>query len=77
MGRDEATGEIIDPHSGREDLEAGVLRHTSHKFSEDPLRVLRGVQFGGRFNLELAPETAELWSCRSTPAHASAVISVP
>ena len=60
MGWDEATGELIDPYNGRADLEAGILRHTSDKFDEDPLRVLRGVQFAGRFNLELAPETAEL-----------------
>lgn len=62
MGWDEATGELVDPLGGREDLEAGVLRHPSNHFSEDPLRVLRGVQFAGRFNMELAPETAEL--CR-------------
>lgn len=60
MGWDEATGELVDPHGGRADLEAGILRHTSDRFDEDPLRVLRGVQFAGRFNLELAPETAEL-----------------
>jgi tRNA nucleotidyltransferase (CCA-adding enzyme) len=62
MGWDDETGELVDPHGGRADLEAGILRHTSDKFDEDPLRVLRGVQFAGRFDLELAPETAEL--CR-------------
>jgi tRNA nucleotidyltransferase (CCA-adding enzyme) len=62
MGWDEATGEPVDPFGGRADLDAGILRHTSSHFDEDPLRVLRGVQFSGRFSLHLAPETAEL--CR-------------
>jgi poly(A) polymerase len=40
--------ELVDPHGGRDDLEAGVLRtpldpHTS--FSEDPLRMLRAARF--------------------------------
>ncbi|WP_354214902.1 HD domain-containing protein [Arthrobacter sp. UYCo732] len=60
MGWDSETGELVDPLGGRADLGAGILRHTGNKFSEDPLRVLRGVQFAGRFNMELAPETAEL-----------------
>lgn len=62
MGWDPESGELVDPLGGRSDLEAGILRHTGDKFQEDPLRVLRGVQFAGRFNMELAPETAEL--CR-------------
>lgn len=62
MGWDPESGELVDPLGGRPDLEAGILRHTGDKFQEDPLRVLRGVQFAGRFNMELAPETAEL--CR-------------
>lgn len=62
MGWDAESGELVDPLGGRADLEAGILRHTGDKFQEDPLRVLRGVQFAGRFNMELAPETAEL--CR-------------
>jgi tRNA nucleotidyltransferase (CCA-adding enzyme) len=60
MGWDAATGEIVDPLGGRADLEAGILRHPSDHFSEDPLRVLRGVQFAGRFDMEFATETAEL-----------------
>ena len=39
---------------------APVLRHTSEAFGEDPLRVLRGMQFAGRFELRAAPETVEL-----------------
>lgn len=60
---DPFTGEVIDPHNGRRDLAARVLRHTSAAFVEDPLRVLRGFQLASRFNLTLAPETAAL--CRT------------
>lgn len=54
--------EVLDFFGGRADLDARVLRHTSAAFVEDPLRVLRGMQFAGRFNLRAAPETVAL--CR-------------
>lgn len=60
---DPFTGEYIDPHGGRRDLEKRVLRHTSAAFVEDPLRVLRAFQLAARFDFTLAPETAAL--CRS------------
>ncbi len=60
---DPFTGEVIDPHGGRADLQARVLRHTSEAFADDPLRVLRGMQFAARFDLRLAPATAAL--CRA------------
>lgn len=56
-------GKLIDPFNGRKDLENGVLRHVGPAFSEDPLRVLRGMQLAGRFNLTATEETIEL--CRS------------
>ncbi len=62
MALDPFTGELIDPHGGRADLAAGLLRHTSAAFVEDPLRVLRAMQFAGRFDLRLDPGTAAL--CR-------------
>ncbi|MDR1590946.1 MAG: polynucleotide adenylyltransferase [Puniceicoccales bacterium] len=52
--------QIIDPFHGIEDLQRKILRHTSEHFSEDPLRVLRGMQFCARFQLLPAPETTEL-----------------
>ncbi|HTX64182.1 MAG TPA: polynucleotide adenylyltransferase [Opitutaceae bacterium] len=55
-------GTVIDPHGGQADLRARVLRHTGPGFAEDPLRVLRAMQFAARFDLTLAPETAAL--CR-------------
>ena len=51
-----------DPYGGVEDLKNRVLRHVSPKFVEDPLRVLRGMQFIARFDLRPAPETVEI--CR-------------
>jgi tRNA nucleotidyltransferase (CCA-adding enzyme) len=59
---DPLEGELIDPFDGMKDLEAGVLRHTSEKFREDPLRVLRAMQFVSRFEFEVAEETIAL--CR-------------
>lgn len=53
---------LEDPHGGERDLRARILRHVSAKFVEDPLRVLRGMQFVARFGLEPAPETVEI--CR-------------
>jgi tRNA nucleotidyltransferase (CCA-adding enzyme) len=60
---DPRTGEYLDFFGGRDDLQKRVLRHTSSAFVEDPLRVLRGMQFAARFDLSSAPETVEL--CRS------------
>jgi tRNA nucleotidyltransferase (CCA-adding enzyme) len=60
---DPRTGEYLDFFGGRDDLKKGMLRHTSSAFAEDPLRVLRGMQFAARFDLTPALETVEL--CRS------------
>lgn len=54
------SGEIYDPFGGRLDLESGTLRHTGPAFADDPLRVLRGMQFCSRFCLIPAWETVEL-----------------
>ncbi|GHB91342.1 CCA tRNA nucleotidyltransferase [Cerasicoccus arenae] len=63
---DPLNGEIIDPAHGQRDLAEGVLRHVSHQFAEDPLRVLRAMQFLARFELTIAPETLAL--CQSIEA---------
>lgn len=54
---DPRRGEVLDFFGGQADLRARVLRHTSSAFGEDPLRVLRGMQFVARFGLAAAPET--------------------
>jgi tRNA nucleotidyltransferase (CCA-adding enzyme) len=54
----EPVGEIVDPYGGQADLKAGVLRHVSKAFLEDPLRVLRVARFAARFaDFHIAPET--------------------
>jgi len=63
MAIDMKTGELIDPFDGKDDIEQKILRHTSAQFSEDPLRVLRGMQFAARMDLTIADETKEI--CRS------------
>lgn len=49
---DVANGVIVDPFNGKDALEAGFLIPTSNAFAEDALRVLRGMQFAARFELE-------------------------
>jgi len=63
MACDPLTGEVFDPFNGELDLRKKVLRHTSARFTEDPLRVLRAMQFAARFDFEVAEETVAL--CRS------------
>lgn len=56
-------GHVVDHFGGADDLRARVLRHTSPAFADDPLRVLRGMQFAARFDMTMADETVAL--CRS------------
>ena len=60
MAYDPLTGELLDFFGGQADLERRILRATSDAFAEDPLRVLRGMQFACRFDLTVDPETASL-----------------
>ncbi|MCR4298750.1 MAG: multifunctional CCA addition/repair protein [Gallionella sp.] len=53
-------GNLIDPHHGIADLRAGILRHVSTAFSEDPVRILRAARFAARFGFVIAPETLTL-----------------
>ena len=53
-------GVLIDPHGGAADLKAGVLRHVSPAFAEDPVRILRVARFAARFGFAIAPETLKL-----------------
>ena len=59
IAKDEA-GLLIDPYGGTADLKAGVLRHVSPAFVEDPVRVLRVARFASRFGFAVAPETLAL-----------------
>ena len=64
--RDPLTDEIFDPWNGRADLKRGIIRHVSDHFCEDPLRVLRAMQFAARFEFRVAQETVEV--CRRMDA---------
>ena len=60
MARD-ADGRLIDPCGGEADLRAGLLRHVSEAFSEDPVRLLRVARFAARWpDFSVAPETLAL-----------------
>ena len=60
--RDPLSGEVLDPYNGQKDLQKRVLRPVSEHFSEDPLRVLRAMQFAARF--ELTPSGDLIDICR-------------
>jgi tRNA nucleotidyltransferase (CCA-adding enzyme) len=53
--------DLIDPHGGEADLEAGLLRalHPA-SFVDDPTRALRAARYAGRFGFELEAGTARL-----------------
>lgn len=62
MAEDEE-GKRVDPYGGAADLKAGILRHVSEAFAEDPLRVLRVARFAARFaghKFRVADETVAL-----------------
>lgn len=56
----DAHGNLVDPYHGQRDIELRLLRHVSHTFNEDPLRVLRVARFAARFahmHFTIASET--------------------
>lgn len=57
---DVLTKEIIDPFSGRKDIENKILRATSNAFREDPLRVYRVAKLAARFNFEVEEATINM-----------------
>ncbi|MGA8864238.1 MAG: multifunctional CCA addition/repair protein [Gallionella sp.] len=57
---EDAEGKLIDPYNGVADLRAGILRHVSAAFGEDPVRILRAARFAARFGFTVAPETLQL-----------------
>lgn len=71
MAFDPVSNQLLDFFGGREDLTNRVLRATSDAFREDPLRVLRGMQFACRFNLTIDPATAA--ECRAVVHEYSAI----
>lgn len=61
MAQHKITGEIIDPHGGRNDLAKKIFRHVSPAFAEDPVRILRVARFACIFpDFQVDPTTNEL-----------------
>lgn len=73
MAMDVKTEKIIDPYRGQKDLAARKLRQVfPMAFEEDPLRILRGIQFATRFKLSIEEET---FSSMKKNAHLIATVS--
>lgn len=61
MAADPLTSELYDPFGGLKDLRERCLKITdSERFRDDPLRVMRALQFIGRFGLSLDKESAKI-----------------
>jgi tRNA nucleotidyltransferase (CCA-adding enzyme) len=53
---------IIDPFEGQQDLNKGIIRavgQPSHRFKEDPLRMLRACRFASQLNFIIEEKTFE------------------
>jgi tRNA nucleotidyltransferase (CCA-adding enzyme) len=72
---EDADGKLIDPYNGQADLKAGILRHVSDAFAEDPVRILRGARFAARFGFTFAPETLALMRSMVTNGEVDALVA--
>ncbi len=58
MAFDLQTGKLLDPLQGKKDIKNRLIRMTNpDSFKDDPLRMLRGIQFAARFEFEIEKET--------------------
>ena len=60
MAKEVLTGKLIDPYSGRKDLENKKIRAISNAFCEDPLRVYRVARFAAMLNFEVEEKTYDM-----------------
>ncbi|HEX4779292.1 MAG TPA: multifunctional CCA tRNA nucleotidyl transferase/2'3'-cyclic phosphodiesterase/2'nucleotidase/phosphatase [Usitatibacter sp.] len=67
-------GTLVDPYHGERDLRAGILRHVSEAFAEDPVRILRVARFAARFGFGIAPETEALMARMVDSGEADALV---
>ena len=72
---DGGQGKLIDPFGGENDLKAGVLRHVSAAFSEDPVRILRVARFAARFGFRVADATLALMRAMAASGEVDALVS--
>ena len=71
-------GALIDPFNGVRDLRAGVLRHVSAAFAEDPVRILRVARFAARYaqlGFTIADETLQLMRDMVASGEADALVA--
>ncbi len=62
MAAEVRSGRIVDPHGGRDDLAARVLRtprSAQAAFDDDPLRMLRAARFAARFDLDVEDDVLD------------------
>ena len=58
MAEDLSTGKLVDPLNGRSDIKKRLIRITNpNSFQDDPLRMLRAIQFSARFEFQLEEST--------------------
>lgn len=60
MAQDVLSQEIIDPFGGRKDLENRIIKATSHRFKEDPLRVYRVARMAAILGFQVDKDTIKL-----------------
>lgn len=57
----DSNGNLVDPYGGQEDLKNKIIRAVNpDAFSDDPLRMLRAVQFASRFGFTIEPKTMQM-----------------
>jgi tRNA nucleotidyltransferase (CCA-adding enzyme) len=73
----DSRGELVDPHGGAGDLEAGLVRvmHQS-SFTDDPTRILRALRYAARLGFELETQT-ESWLRHAVQQGALDTVSGP
>ncbi len=60
MAQDLCTRRLVDPLEGEKDIKKRLIRITNpNSFKDDPLRMLRAVQFAARFEFDLEEKTLE------------------
>ena len=57
----DVNGTTIDPFNGLQDISNGIIRVVGKKsFADDPLRMLRAVQFASRFGFTIEPKSYQM-----------------
>lgn len=68
-------GNVTDLHGGERDLRAGILRHVSPAFHEDPVRILRVARFAARHpTFAVAAETMAMMTRMVAAGEANALV---